>query len=134
MNRISLINKISRCPNWKSLYALAEEFASNGLIITVTENGNRTLCRVEGGRPVHASVLDDYIFIESHDEYSEIPTHTLNTIKLFVEEHASNNRIIHKTPSYQRSYSLYGKAVRIANETDAIAEQQIKSISHIIID
>lgn len=129
-----LLDKIRRCPSWKNLYALKNEFADAGLLIIVSENGNKVLCRIENGQPITDKVLDDFIFIQSKDETSGIPRHMTETIIGFVHKNASANRIIDDMPSYKRYYSLYGSAIRIGNERSSIEEQIINSISNVLID
>lgn len=127
-----VLDKMQKCDNYKTLYALEDELLKCGLAIVLTENGTRTLCRIENGRPVHHRVFDDYIFIESKEEFRPIPVHSLNTIINFIKEHASDNQLLPSVVSRIQQYCLYGKPIRIANENSVADDQNIIGISKLL--
>lgn len=47
-----LIQLIGKCHDWRSLYAISEQFLNSGL----------ALCRAQDGIPQHGEIFDDYIF------------------------------------------------------------------------
>ena len=130
----NLIYKINSCNCWKTLYSLSEELLNYGLSIKITENGSHTLCRIANGKPIYNKIIEDFIFIESNDEYSEIPQKSLDLIIQFLKQNASSNKIIDQTPLYRQNIAFYGQPIFVENEKNLMAEQHVYAISRLIID
>lgn len=132
VKRLDLAAKILKYPSWRTILAVKEDLEDNGLTIKETIDGRYLLCRIEEGRAVYDKILDDYVYIGSHDRLDEsIDSMRLSMINDFVLDKASNKRLSNSSKSYNKNTSLYGKPVRVYNEGYS---QEILSISKTIID
>ncbi len=131
MSLDNLLNKIKLCDNWRTLYALSEDFSNHGILMKVTSSGKHTLCRIANGMPVYDNIIDDFIFIEhSGDEFDIIPQRSIDLISEFVNTNASNNKASYDTPNYLKSYGLYGQPINIVSESELTTNQFIHAIGH----
>lgn len=127
----TLLSKLNHCDTYRDLYKLTENLEAAGLYITHTTNGNKVMCRVENGKPCTSKIFDDYIFIEGALD-QKIDNQSKDIMKIFISYNAGTQRVVPGIPSYQDNYRLYGKPVRINEETKVMSEQHIHVISRLI--
>jgi hypothetical protein len=130
----NLLGKIRQCYDWKSFYALEEEFSKAGLALRDTEGGRKVLCRLEGGKPVIDQIIDDYIFAGSTNTLDEeIAQRALEIIVHFVESKASTPQVVaDSSQEYSRELALYGHPLKIYSESSAASQQEVTFLSRLM--
>jgi hypothetical protein len=128
------IVRIRRCDCWNTLYMLEDEFKQFGLSIEQTQGRRHALCRLENGNPVVNKILDDFIFIEGINSYGPIGIRSMELITDFVWRCATGPQSAPLPKEYKRTYSLYGKPIRIENESRIAEEQEIHALGRLITE
>lgn len=129
-----LLDRVRHCYDWKSFYALQEEFKKIGLTLHDTSGGRKVLCRVEEGKPVVKNIVDDYIFVgstESLDE--EVSQRAMEVIVYFLENRASQPQaVMDSSQSYSKDMALYGKPLKIYAESAQVKNQEVEVLGRLI--
>lgn len=131
-----IIDRVQLCYSWRNLCELRKKLIEHGLTIEPTTSGRMILCRIEHGKPVYESVIDDYIFLGNKEQLDEeISSRTAEVICSFIERNASGPAKLsnYQPPQYARaSTAFYGTPLQI-DEAESIAEsQEIEHISRLL--
>ena len=118
-----LIDKLTRCLDYQSVYALEEEFNKAGLTIQTTSNNRIILCRLQEGKAVTENIIDDYIFIGSLETaINEITDRAVMKISDFIRTNASAADKVRNTARVWRNgLKMYESTVIIMNEDKQIS-------------
>lgn len=129
-----LIERVKHCYDWKSLYAMHEEFKKIGLTLHDTSGGRKVLCKVEEGKPVINNIVDDYIFVGSNDVLDEeVSQRALDVILYFLETKAGQPQaVMDSRQSYSKNMALYGKPLMIHTEGAQVKNQEIIILGRLI--
>jgi hypothetical protein len=124
-----LVDKLGRCIDYQSVYALEEEFNKAGLTIQTTSNSRMVLCRLQEGKPIAQNVVDDYIFIGSLDAaINELTDRAVMKMCDFVRTNASTADKVRNTARVWRNgLKMYESTIAIMNEDKHAAAALIES-------
>lgn len=119
-----LLYKIEQCVNHQSIFAMESDFNNCGLSIQTTANNRMILCRLQDGRPVIESVVDDYIFIGSLKEGStELTDRAVSKISDFVRTHSKGPDTVKNTARVWRNgVRMYESIILVNEDVDRIAD------------
>jgi len=124
-----LVDKLGRCIDYQSVYALEEEFNKAGLTVQTTSNNRVILCKLQEGRPVANNVVDDYIFIGSLDAaINELTDRAVMKMCDFVRTNASMADKVRNTARVWRNgLKMYESTITIMNEDKHAADALVES-------
>lgn len=130
----NLLERVKHCYDWKSMYTLKDEFEKIGLTLHDTSGGRKVLCRVESGKPVVESIVDDYIFMGSGTNLDEeISNRALEVIIYFLENRASEPQtVLDSSQSYSKDMKFYGKPLQIYAEDVNFRSQEVQILGRLL--
>lgn len=113
-----LVNKLSQCIDFQSLYALEEDLNRVGMTIQTTANNRMILCKLMEGRPVANNVIEDYVFVGSLETATrELTDRAVNKICDFVRMNAGNADAVKNVARVWRNgLKIYESSINIMNE------------------
>jgi hypothetical protein len=113
-----LLAKINQCIDYQTIYALEDDFNKAGLTIQTTSTNRVIICKLRGGRPVAAGIVDDYIFIGSLAESTrELTERAVEKICDFVRNNAGKADIVkNMARSWRNGLRMYEASIAIVNE------------------
>ena len=114
----NLLIKVSRCPNYRTLYAMETDFNKGGLTIQTTAGNRVILCRLVKGRPMAAEVITDYIFIGALNEADrDLDDRASMKICDFIANAAGPSGTVMDTArSWRNGLRMYESSIAIVNE------------------
>jgi len=120
-----LIEHVHRCMDYRTLYALEEEFNKVGLTVQSTPQNHMILCKIMEGKPHAEKVIRDYIFVGSLEEKGkELSDRAVKCITTFIKSASTGPAKVLDAPRVWRDgLRLYGDAVRINSEDSAMVAQ-----------
>lgn len=113
-----LVYKLGGCIDYQSVYALEEDFNKAGLTIQTTANNRIILCKLNNGKPIANSIVEDYIFVGSLDtSINELSDRAVMKISDFVRTNASFADTVRNIPRVWRNgLKMYESTIPIMNE------------------
>ena len=113
-----VVDKLGRCIDYQSVYALEEDFNKIGLTVQTTSNNRMILCKLREGKPISTNVVEDYIFIGSHDTaINELTDRAVMKMSDFVRTNASLADVVKNTARVWRNgLKMYESTITIMNE------------------
>lgn len=113
-----LVYKLGGCIDYQSVYALEEDFNKAGLTIQTTANNRIILCKLNNGKPIANSIVEDYIFVGSLDtSINELSDRAVMKISDFVRTNASFADTVRNIPRVWRNgLKMYESSISIMNE------------------
>jgi len=134
---LSLTERVKRCVDWRSLFAMRSNLNNVGLDIRETAGGRMVLCRLLDGEPVLENIIEDYVFLgDSHRANEEISQRSLEMIIQFIEESTSDPQKPNKSslPNYRDNMRLYGAPLTISGESALSKAQEMHFMGRIVED
>lgn len=122
-----LLVKIDRCIDYRTLYALEDDFNRCGLTIQTTGSDRMVLCKLRDGKPITKDIIDDYIFIGDVDDANREPSErAISRILDFVKNnHGPAGTVDKATRSWRNGLKMYEASIPIMNEDIAYIAGEI---------
>lgn len=126
-----IVDKLARCIDYQSVYALEEDFNKVGLTVQSTSNHRMILCKLRDGKAVSNSVVEDYIFIGSHETaINELTDRAVMKMSDFVRTNAGLADVVRNTARVWRNgLKMYESTITIMNEDKHAADALIETTS-----
>lgn len=114
-----ILNKISMCPDYSSLYYMEEEFNKLGMTIAQANNKKVMLCSIgDDNKPKNTKIFEDYIFIGSvSNPDAELSNRFVECLTQFVKKAAKAPKFIENKEKYWlEGLAPYGEVLAIEQD------------------